>query len=64
MKIMSNLDFFLEIDPMQDTVVEKSGDNTTVTGFYYGEEDLSWRKQQYTFDKDGNYLGEKEIDSY
>lgn len=27
-------------------------------------EDLSWYQQRYTFDKDGNYIGEEEIDSY
>lgn len=61
---MSNLDFLLNCTDISDTSVRKDGENQIVRGFFYGSEDLSWCEYEYVFDKDGNYISHKEIDSH
>jgi len=61
---MSNLDFLLnctDIDEISKSVV---GENVIIRGLFHGSEDLSWTEYEYIFDKNGNYISHKEIDSH
>jgi len=49
---------------ISDVSVRKDGETQIVRGFYDGSEDLSWYEYEYIFDKDGNYISHKEIDSH
>lgn len=61
---MSNLDFLLNCTDACDTSVTKDGDKQIVRATFYGYDDLSWYEYEYIFDKDGNYISHREIDSH
>lgn len=62
---MSNLDFLLDCTDISEVSsrINENGD-TIVRGTFYGSEDLSWTEFEYVFDREGNYINHKEIDSY
>ena len=61
---MSNLDFLLKCTDICDPNVQAKDDTIIVRGTFYGADDLSWVECEYIFDKQGNYISYKEIDSY
>lgn len=62
---MSNLDFLLDCTEISEVSsrINKNGD-TIVRGTFYGSEDLSWTEFEYVFDREGNYISHREINSY
>ena len=61
---MSNLDFLLHCtDFVENKKIEEDG-KIKVKGIFYGSEDLSWTELEYVFDKKGNYISHKELDSH